>query len=50
VLSGHSDTSSVNVKTKGGNLSVSLKVSGKIITDIWLSGPATLVFQGEIEI
>jgi diaminopimelate epimerase len=50
VLSGHSDTSSVNVKTKGGNLSVSLKVSGKIITDIWLSGPATFVFQGEIEI
>jgi diaminopimelate epimerase len=50
VLSGRLDTNTVNVKTKGGNLSVSFKVSGKSISDIWLSGPATFVFQGEIEI
>jgi diaminopimelate epimerase len=50
VLSGHFDTNPVSVRTRGGNLSVSFKVSGKAITDIWLSGPATFVFKGEIEI
>ena len=50
VLSGHSDTKIVPVKTKGGNLSVSFNISGKIISDIWLSGPATFVFKGEIEV
>lgn len=49
-LSGHSDTNTVRVKTKGGNLSVSFNISGKNISDIWLSGPATFVFQGEIEL
>jgi diaminopimelate epimerase len=50
VLSGHFDTNTVNVKTKGGDLSVSFKIEGKSISDIWLSGPATFVFAGEIEI
>jgi diaminopimelate epimerase len=50
VLSGHFDTKTVNVNTKGGNLSVSFNISGKSISDIWLSGPATFVFQGEIDI
>jgi diaminopimelate epimerase len=50
VLSGHFDTKTVNVKTNGGNLSVSLNISGMNITNIWLSGPATFVFNGEIEI
>ena len=49
VLSGHLDTKTVRVRTKGGNLSVSFNISGKIISDIWLSGPATFVFAGEIE-
>jgi len=49
VLSGHFDTNSVNVKTNGGNLSVSFKISGKNISDIWLSGPATFVYDGKIE-
>jgi len=49
VLSGHLDTKTVRVKTKGGNLSVSFNVSGKNISDIWLSGPATFVFEGKIE-
>jgi diaminopimelate epimerase len=48
VLSGHFDTKTVNVRTKGGNLSVAFNISGKNITDIWLSGPATFVFKGEI--
>ena len=50
VLTGHFDTKSVSVRTMGGNLSVSLNVTGNDITDIWLSGPATFVFKGEIEI
>jgi diaminopimelate epimerase len=50
VLAGHFDTNSINVRTKGGNLSVSLKVSGKNISDIWLSGPATFVYNGEVEV
>jgi diaminopimelate epimerase len=50
VLSGHIDTKTVSVRTKGGNLSVSFTVSGNSISNIWLSGPATFVFQGEITI
>jgi len=50
VLTGQLDTKSVSVKTKGGNLSVSFNISGKIISDIWLSGPATFVYSGEIEV
>jgi diaminopimelate epimerase len=50
VLTGHFDTNIIRVKTKGGSLSVSFNVSGKNISDIWLSGPATFVFDGKIEI
>ena len=50
VVSGHFDTVPVNVRTKGGNLSVSFKIEGKNISDVWLSGPATFVFSGEIEV
>lgn len=50
VLAGHIDSNTVNVKTKGGDLSVSFRISGKSISDIWLSGPATFVFRGEVEI
>jgi diaminopimelate epimerase len=50
VLSGHFDTNSVSVRTKGGNLSVAFNVAGKNISDIWLSGPATFVFAGKIEV
>jgi len=50
VISGHFDTRTVSVRTKGGDLSVSLSVSGRTITDIWLSGPATFVFEGMIEV
>jgi diaminopimelate epimerase len=50
VLSGQIDTKPVNVKTKGGELSVSFNIVGKSITDVWLSGPATFVFEGKIEV
>lgn len=50
VLSGHFGTNPVSVRTRGGNLSVSFNVSGKIISDIWLSGPATFVFEGMIDV
>jgi len=49
VLKGHFDTGSVSVKARGGNLKVELKVSGGKISNIWLSGPATFVFEGEID-
>jgi len=50
VLAGHFVTSPVTVVTKGGDLSVSFNISGTKVTDIILSGPATFVFEGEIEI
>ncbi|MEO6894509.1 MAG: diaminopimelate epimerase [Ginsengibacter sp.] len=41
----------VDVKTKGGNLSVEFdKISDSEFKNIWLSGPATFVFSGEYEI
>jgi diaminopimelate epimerase len=40
----------IAIKTKGGNLSVRLESDGYIgFTNIWLCGPATKVFEGEIE-
>jgi len=50
VLSGKSDKNSVDVRTRGGNLNVEFNINGSEVTDIWLSGPATFVFKGEIEI
>lgn len=42
----------VNVETEGGSLGVEFNVSedGDDFTNIWLIGPAELVFKGEIEI
>jgi len=50
VLSGHFDRDTVSVRTNGGDLSVSFRIEGKRITDIWLTGPATFVFEGMIEV
>lgn len=50
VLSGHFGTGTVKVRTKGGNLAVTLSITGKTIHDIWLAGPATFVFDGVAEI
>lgn len=48
VLSGHFVSSPVSVRTNGGNLSVEFKVIGDQISEIWLCGPATFVFEGKI--
>jgi diaminopimelate epimerase len=50
VLSGHFVSGPVNVRTKGGNLSVDFNAEGEKITNIWLCGPATFVFEGKINI
>lgn len=50
VLSGHFVSSPVNVTTKGGNLTVAFETQEDRITNIWLSGPATFVFEGSINI
>jgi len=48
----HNDTgfNRVEVKTKGGDLSVEYDKIGDSYKNIWLSGPAEKVFEGEIEI
>lgn len=53
LLSAHNDNgfNTVGVKTHGGNLSVEFnKVDEEHFTDIWLCGPATFVFKGQIEV
>ncbi|MDX9695376.1 MAG: diaminopimelate epimerase [Bacteroidales bacterium] len=45
------DKNSWDIKTLGGKLNVRFKKSeNNIFTDVWLTGPATFVFKGEIEI
>jgi diaminopimelate epimerase len=39
-----------HIETRGGPLKVSFKQDGDLFTDIWLEGPATFVFKGEIEV
>ncbi|MCX6246914.1 MAG: diaminopimelate epimerase [Bacteroidetes bacterium] len=41
---------STEVQTRGGKLSVSFHQEGQSFTDIWLTGPATFVYQGEVDI
>jgi len=48
VLKGHFDTNSVNVKARGGDLKVEFEIRNNKVTDIWLTGPATFVFEGKI--
>ncbi|MGY5850465.1 diaminopimelate epimerase [Salegentibacter sp. F14] len=40
---------SVKLQTQGGTLSVSFKKEGDRYNEVWLTGPATQVFKGEIE-
>lgn len=47
--SGKTHSRKVNLKTPGGELSVSFKKTENGYQDIWLSGPAKQVFKGEIE-
>ncbi|WP_347922208.1 diaminopimelate epimerase [Pontimicrobium sp. SW4] len=39
----------ITLKTKGGDLKVSFKPEGDGFKDVWLIGPATLVYKGQIE-
>lgn len=50
VLTGQFGSSPVNVRTRGGNLRVKFSAGVEKITDVWLWGPATFVFEGNIEI
>ena len=45
---GELKTNSVNLKTPGGDLQVSFRRVDASYEDIWLIGPATLVFKGEL--
>jgi diaminopimelate epimerase len=50
VLSGHFVNSPVEVQTKGGNLKVDFRIKGDTVVDIYLTGPATFVYSGSIEL
>jgi diaminopimelate epimerase len=50
VLSGNLKPGKVNIETPGGKLSVEFRIDAERVTDIWLSGPATFVFDGKIEV
>ena len=50
VLRGHFGTAPVNVRARGGDLKVEFKKVSNIIRDVWLTGPATFVFEGSINI
>lgn len=50
VLSGHFVSGPINVKTRGGKLTVDFNITDNLINDVWLCGPATFVFEGNIEL
>lgn len=41
---------SVNLQAKGGKLNVSFRKEGENYSNIWLSGPATFVFEGTLNL
>lgn len=47
VITGHFDSTHVNVETLGGKLTVSFQTCGKSATDVKLTGPATFVYSGK---
>jgi diaminopimelate epimerase len=49
VLKGHFGTGPVNVRARGGDLKVELEIKKEQVTNIWLTGPATFVFEGKIK-
>ena len=46
---GKTNAEIVNLNVQGGELKVSFNTTGSAYKNIWLQGPATLVFKGEIE-
>jgi len=49
-INGFSKNSTIDVKTRGGDLKIRFKYLNNVFTDIFLEGPATYVFKGEIDI
>jgi diaminopimelate epimerase len=41
---------SIQIQTLGGNLKVNFEKTENVFKNVWLEGPATFVFKGEIEI
>jgi diaminopimelate epimerase len=50
VLSGRFVNAPVKVKARGGNLKVGFDLKDGKVTNIWLTGPATFVFEGIISV
>jgi len=50
VLKGHFDTTPVNVSARGGDLKVEFRIDNNEIKNVWLTGPATFVFEGRIDL
>jgi len=50
VLTGQIDSKSVDIKTKGGDLNVKFEPGKERFTNVWLTGPATFVYEGTIEL
>ncbi len=48
-VTGKTNKNLITLKTKGGNLKVSFRPDGKSFKDVWLIGPAILVYKGDIE-
>ncbi len=48
ILAGRFDRAPVSVRARGGALSVDFKIQKDKITDIWLTGPVSFVFEGKI--
>lgn len=48
-VKGIASSGKCSVKTRGGNLTVHFKQEGNRFSEVWLEGPATFVFKGEIE-
>ena len=50
VIAGHFDRQKVKVRAKGGDLEVEFKLKDQKVTNIWLTGPASFVFKGKIDV
>ncbi len=49
-LTGQLVGNSIDIKTKGGDLNVKFEKSGEQFINVWLTGSATFVFEGFVEI
>lgn len=45
---GETEKNLITLQTQGGNLQVSFNIENGVYNNVWLIGPATMVFQGEI--